>query len=425
MLQAGQTIRYEADTSTFANAQIGYAPMVGSRYAQDASLRFLELTWREVEPEQGVYAWDALEEKYGLAALRAQGIHLVLRFVCDVPGRSSHLDIPDWLYDQTGDGSWYSSSYGKGYSPDYTNDVFRAAHRRVIAALAGHFDTDGFVTYVELGSLGHWGEWHIQQSADLVPMPGEAIRDQYAADYLDAFSGARLLMRRPFRTAAAHGLGLYNDMTGAEADTSEWLDWMQNGGWYAAEQNALVPMPEAWNTAPIGGELTSSLSMKELLNTQLARTLQLVQASHMSFLGPKTAQETQRSGYDAVLHALGYRLRVTSLQLTHAAEGTVAALTLLNEGAAPFYWDWDLNLYVEDATGSTLRTFRLPLALPELLPGQQRTVEVTLEGISFSRLPWAQNPQLALGIVDPLTGCDAVRFAMQTARRNGRAVLLG
>lgn len=34
-------------------------------------------------------------------------------------------------------------------------------------------------------------------------------------------------------------------------------------------------------------------------------------------------------------------------------------------------------------------------------------------------------PQLTLGIVDPLTGCDAVRFAIQTARRNGRAVLLG
>ena len=68
--------------------------------AGDATLRFLELTWREVEPEEGVYAWEDISRKYGLASLREQGIHLVLRFVCDVPGKDTHLDIPDWLYAQ-------------------------------------------------------------------------------------------------------------------------------------------------------------------------------------------------------------------------------------------------------------------------------------------------------------------------------------
>ena len=130
------------------------------------------------------------------------------------------MDIPDWLYAQTGDGSWYSTDYGKGYSPDYNNATFRAAHRRVLAALGEHFGTDGFVTYVELGSLGHWGEWHIKTGEGLVPMPGEAIRDEYVADYEAAFPTAKLLMRRPFNITAAHGLGVYNDMTGHGKDLS-------------------------------------------------------------------------------------------------------------------------------------------------------------------------------------------------------------
>lgn len=150
------TRTYQEDPSAFANAQIGYAPMVGSTDHPNATLRYLELTWREVEPTEGQYAWDAIEQRYGLAALREQGIHLVLRFVCDVPGQKKHLDIPEWLYAQTADGSWYSTSYGKGYSPDYANDILRAAHHKVVSALAEHFDADGFVTYVELGSLGHW-----------------------------------------------------------------------------------------------------------------------------------------------------------------------------------------------------------------------------------------------------------------------------
>ena len=101
MFDIGWTKNYDADDSAFANAQIGYAPSVTSDNTKDATLRYLELTWREVEPEEGVYAWDAIEEKYSLADLREQGIHLVLRFICDNPtNHEQQMDIPDWLYNK-------------------------------------------------------------------------------------------------------------------------------------------------------------------------------------------------------------------------------------------------------------------------------------------------------------------------------------
>ena len=425
------TRTYAAEDSAFPNAQIGYAPMTDDPEAGDATLRYLELRWREVEPEEGVYAWEAIKQKYGLAALREQGIHLVLRFVCDVPGKEPHLDIPDWLYAQTGDGSWYDTAYGKGYSPDYANETFRAAHRRVLGALAAFLGTDGFVTYVELGSLGHWGEWHIKSGEGLVPMPEEAIRDEYAADYRAAFPTAELLMRRPFRFAAEQHLGLYNDMTGHEKDTKEWLGWIEHGGWYGSDPHALVPMPAFWQDAPVGGEFTSSLSMQDLLVKNLPRTLDLLEASHMSFLGPKTAQAACTKGYDAVLRRLGYRLRVTELKLTPCAGGVSAALTVANEGVAPFYWDWAVNLYGEDAAGNTLYTVPLPLSLPELMPGETQTVSVVLEGAEIRQLcgGWKKSlsrsqTHLTIGIVDPMTGRDAVRFAMKGKQKNGRMVLL-
>ena len=430
-MNTSNTRTYAAEDSAFPNAQIGYAPMIDDPEAGDATLRYLELRWREVEPEEGVYAWEAIEQKYGLAALREQGIHLVLRFVCDVPGKEPHLDIPDWLYEQTKDGSWYDTAYGKGYSPDYANETFRAAHHRVLGALAAFLGTDGFVTYVELGSLGHWGEWHIKSGEGLVPMPEETIRDEYAADYLAAFPAAELLMRRPFRFAAEQHLGLYNDMTGHEKDTKEWLGWIEHGGWYGSDPHALVPMAAFWQDAPVGGEFTSSLSMQDLLVKNLPRTLDLLEASHMSFLGPKTAQAVCAKGYDAVLRRLGYRLRVTELKLTPCAGGVSADLTVANEGAAPFYWDWAVNLYGEDAAGNTLYTVPLPLSLPELMPGESQTVSVVLEGAEIRQLcgGWKKSlsrsqTHLTIGIVDPMTGRDAVRFAMKGKQKNGRMVLL-
>lgn len=151
----------------------------------------------------------------------------------------------------------------------------------------------------------------------------------------------------------------------------------------------------------------------------------------MSFLGPKTAPVRDTKGYNAVLKRLGYRLRVTKLKLTMCAEGVSAELTVANEGAAPFYWDWPANLYLEDAAGGTLCTARLPLSLPELMPGDSQKVSVTLEGADAQELigrGWKRLfhslKHLTIGIVDPMTGRDAVRFAMKAAQKNGRTILL-
>ena len=94
-----------------------------------------------------------------------------------------------------------------GYCDDTANmpkgvrsEALIEAHARVIHALGQRYDSDPFVAYVELGSLGHWGEWHIHEKAG--QMPGKAIRDRYAQAYKDAFTQTPLMMRRPFRFAA-------------------------------------------------------------------------------------------------------------------------------------------------------------------------------------------------------------------------------
>ena len=181
-------------------------------------------------------------------------------------------------------------------------------------------------------------------------------------------------------------------------------------------------MPDAWQTAPIGGELTSRLSMEQLLTTDLSRTVSLIRQSHMSFLGPKTAETAFREGYDAVLAALGYRLRVTEASLRRVTGGTVLTLTFTNDGTAPFYWDWPVNVYVEEADGTTVEAQPLALSLPDLLPGGCQTVKTKLAGVP-GRWWEEQDRRITLGIVDPMTGRDAVRFAMQTAQEDGRTVL--
>ena len=148
---------YKADEGVYPNPYVGFAPDCNSvELCQDSALVYMNLKWRELEPEEGVYAWRDIEADNHLDEWRKAGKHLVLRFVCDYPKSEEHMDIPDWLYEKTKDGEFYTIEYGCGYCPDYNNQVFISEHEKVINEIGRHFKDDGFLAYVELGSLGHW-----------------------------------------------------------------------------------------------------------------------------------------------------------------------------------------------------------------------------------------------------------------------------
>lgn len=146
---------------------------------------------------------------------------------------------------------------------------------------------DDFIAYIELGGLGHWGEWHVHSDAGIRQLPRKEVRKDYIAPFQPVFPKAKILMRRPFDTGLEGDFGIYNDVFGDKSATKTWLNWIQNGGSYdqTQEQAALKAMPNAWEKTPIGGELTSSQSMSTLLGNNLDELTDEAKAAHLTFLG--------------------------------------------------------------------------------------------------------------------------------------------
>ena len=433
-----ETFVFEADKGVLYNPLIGYAPQADEEDdVGENTLVYLDITWRELEPEEGVYDWEGIEEENHLSRWRKEGKHAVLRFVCDYPGDEAHMDIPDWLYEKTGgDGVDYDIKYGKGYAPNYNNETFIRHHARAVRALGEYFGRDTFVSYVELGSLGHWGEWHVKAGAGLYGMPEGRVRRAYVEPYTTSFPHARLLMRRPFREMP-DGCGVYNDMTGEEKSTREWLGWIAHGGEYdqTGEADGLKAAPEIWKRAPVGGEFTSSADMEEMLGDQMETTLALLKASHMSFLGPNIPDmETGPIRAEAlfVLSCLGYRYRIAKMEMETSffQKNVKVTTTWVNDGAAPIYWSFTPCLYVTvrqrergaDAGEMIVGRYPLSLDLTALLPGQEReaTAEIPREFLEDSGL-WSV--RIWAGIENPETGRPEVLLAMDAQRRDHLSLL--
>ena len=411
-------MRYPASDDVLVN------PFAGSAvWALDLSQRtvpftlvYVNITWRELEPEEGRFDFAGIEEKYHFDHWRAAGKHLILRFGADFPSSVPHCDLPDWLAERIGGGP-YDIPYGKGWCPDYTDETFLTAHRAAVTALGERYNADPFVAFVELGSLGHWGEWHVHRDAG--SMPDNGIKSRVVRDYREAFPDTFRLMRRPFLAAREYGCGLYNDMTGAVEDTLEWLDWIANGDGPEDEEGLVVPMPDAWKTVPVGGELTSGIPVADQLTVGENRRnlIRMLRLSHASWIGPHSFAdlkgEVPKDELSQVLRNLGYRLRADECRIS----GKEITLTLVNDGTAPFYFPWPVLLRLTGAEGSET-ILKADLDIRTVLPGSPVSVSVPIprEAAGWTRIE--------TGIADPVTGEPAVRLAMETEVRNGWHLLV-
>lgn len=426
-LSRRKTIKqYKESQAAFGNPLMGYVPSAWyNEVSEDISLLYMDITWAELEPEEGVYNWASIDEENQISRWRKEGKHLVFRFVCDIPSDEEHMDIPEWLYEKSGKaGKWYDGEYGKGFAPDYNNPTIISCHEQAVKALGEHFGQDGLISYVELGSLGHWGEWHVNYSEGIQRIPREAVREKYILPWTEAFPDAMILMRRPFASAEKYGFGLYNDMTGQPEATQSWFDWINNGGKYdqTGEKNVIVPMKDFWKTAPSGGEFTSSLSMEEMLDTNLSGTVEMIREAHTTFLGPKIPDENYVDGYKEVLKNMGYRLWISMAELKNTAKGSRLKLTWENSGVAPMYKEWPVYVYIEDESGKLVEKSRISIKISSLFPGEKATTLTALETERLNSL-LEKGYRLSVGIEDPMTELPCVRFAMETLYQEGKNYL--
>lgn len=414
-------------TDVLNNPYMGWAPSAErGPYNQLHRLVYAGLKWSELEPEKGNFAWSAIENKFKVCYWVGKKIKIVFRFIMDYPGKANHMDIPQWLYKEiNGDGTWYDG----GFSPNYKNKVLIQNHQRVINALAQRYGNNPGLAFIQMGSIGHWGEFHTLylKAPDSGYMPGTGISDQYVSHYLSAFKKEKILMRRPFQTAKDNKLGLYNDMFGDKTETERFIRYFNNGyannGDWGFAAGSYPAMPDFWKYAPSGGEFGGNVT-QYLSDTAISQTIRLAAESHISFLGPRCPADPAKGSapqknIDALHKTMGYRfvLQKTTLEQIIRPGSTVpVAMVWNNKGAAPFYYDWPLEFSLADMNGGIVGKTTVNADIRTWLPG--------ITTINTSASVPKSLPEgiytFCIGILDPETGNPGMDLAIAGKRSDGR-----
>ncbi len=411
----------------------GWAPSaLYGPYNQPHRLVHAYITWRELEPERGVFDWEALEKKNSFDAWFNKGVRIITRINLDYPTDNPNIiEIPDWLYEMIdGDGTWYQTSeIGSGFSPNYANPILIAEHERMIKAFGERYNNDPRIAFIQLGSIGHWGEWHTWPSGSGV-FPEEPVANQYIQHYVDALDQKMLGIRRPLAHARLNNFGYFNDRIGHEPTTEQWMFWINNGmdydNWYNRRVYPEAAVPDFWHTAYSAGEFGSGNALLWLRDETVSDTLRQVRISHTSWAGPCSpagvGNVPDLVNINTVLNTMGYHFVVETV--THeptAVAGEELAINMVwnNKGVAPFYFEWPLEIGLINAEDELVFTAIVDEDIRSWLPGRH-SVDL---GLAIEQTLPAGTYRLVTAILNPETGKPGVDLGIKGRRDDGRYVL--
>ena len=399
--QALAFVRPASAPGPLDNPLKGYCPYVtAGEIHRPYSMSFLYTSWKELEPTEGNYAFEAWEKKEW-SHPRAKGKHLVIRVYADYPKKPSGL--PDWLRTKGVREKKYRD-HGGGMSPDYDHPQMVVAMERFVSAFGKRYNNNPRVAFIQLGLLGFWGEWHTYPHEEW--FASEKTQRRIIRAYLKAFPDKQLMARYADGVLADYReIGFHDDMFPEDTDNGkEWsfLARMRRAG-----------HSDTWKRKVVGGEMAPHNAPK-WLGGQWNHTLEMIRRSHFSWVGPYgPALEPENSREflkrsDEMVRKMGYQFRLEEIR--HSARvlpGAPCKVVLqgVNEGVAPFYYPWPVQLAWIDDGGKILSKTNLNDDVRKWLPGP---FSLKADMLAPSK---AGGYRIGFGIEDPWQGKPVVRLA--------------
>lgn len=414
--------RFQETDETFANPGQGW---MTTRRMPDGpgrfpySVAYFRLNWEDIEPAEGQYNWQLIDEP--LAAWARREARIAFRIMTTNAHTKGYYCSPKWLFD-AGCKSYEYVAGGADIAsggaritriePDYGDPLYLEKHGRFIQALAERYDGNPQIEFIDIGSYGIWGEWHTKHAQ---PWP---VRKQIIDMYLNGFRKTQLASMSDDAEALAYslarGTGFRRDGVG-----SPWHE----ANWIGSKKYAQVEgFADQWKRAPVVFEWYGPYDYLLERDWSFDRALDFMAANHVTFINdnvgkvppeqmPKLEQLARRAGYRFVLRELSHPEHVAR------GETLTVAMNWSNVGVGKLYRRYVLELYLLDSAGAIVHQQpQSEIDVTSWLPGD-RSVAGALR--LPATLPSGQYT-LGLALVDPASEKPAIRLAIDAPHTDRR-----
>jgi hypothetical protein len=322
------------------------------------SVVYLRLPWSFIEPEEGVFTWSIVDTP----AQRwiDKGKQVAFRFSCSESWL--RYATPKWVEEAGAKGYNFSPGElrkdGAYWEPDYGDPIFLDKLDQLLAVAASRYDGNPNVAFIDIGSLGVWGEGHTFSSTRL----------KYPSSVLKTHIDLHTKHFKRTLLAVNDDFSLHGDDT--------LIDYAFKAGLTLRDDSILVQAPPHhyyhadfaqlfWPKLPVILENEHyGASRDKGIWGDGSKYLEAVEEYHASYVSihwwPREFMTEQAELIQKINRRLGYRLQLK--EISWPAETTInAAFTVSmkwgNAGVAPCYPGGYVALTLKDQEGGIVSVF--------------------------------------------------------------------
>ena len=407
---AAGTVTFTEETGVIRNPGQGWSTM-GGKWSFDQTdpvvnigAVYCRFSWTHLEPAEGRYNWKPLDDLLSFAA--SKGLPASFRIMC----ASQHGDgwsTPPWVFKKGAkDEPFIVPKTIRGqptnmvhHTPLFDDPVFMDTHRRFIKALAARYDGDPRLAGLDLGSYGHWGEWHCgglppdtnryvaaEVRAKLKRVPPRKypfeIRKQYADWYLEGFRKTPLVfmtddwevLKYALGTGPTARVGLRRDGVASPWHFKRWIG--------TTPYDAIPQMIDVWKDCPVWFEFFGSGKSILEKGWDLPYAIEWMLTNHVTVVNTCPFSPWQLK--DDPVHYpplrkidlyAGARLVPLKADVRRAGRRVSVELSGVNKGVARIHLPYVAQIVVTDAAGREVMVHDATADPGSWLPGPFRLVD--------------------------------------------------
>lgn len=366
---------------------------------------YIRTSWTALEPKEGQYNWKELDGMLKVA--ENQGLPLSLRIMCACI-KAKAPSTPQWVFDKGAKGDKIVIQLeDKGQtndvtqiSPRFDDPIFMREHKRFIEALAKRYDGDPRIAGIDIGSYGHWGEWHCHglppdTNRYMTAVPPEKrphtkplvypfeIRRQYADWYLDNFKKTPLVfmtddwetLKYAIGEAGPSRVGLRRDGVGSPWHATRWIG--------NPPYDQIPKMGEVWKDRPVWFEFFGHAPDMVKKGWDVPAAIDFMLTNHVTVVNTIPFSPWELKDFDPDLFKqlkkldlyAGARLVPKKGAVKRFGKAVAVALSGENKGVARIHLPYSLQAVVTGPNGQELFAADLAADPRSWLPGPFKFAE--------------------------------------------------
>ena len=276
----------------------------------ESSIAYFRWYWEELEPQEGKFNWKMVDSV--LARAKEHGQRLATR-IMPANGREG---VPDWYkkmgakgYEYVAESTQHAGKTTPSWMPDHADPLYIKYMGRLVKEFAKRYDGNPDIDHIDIGSYGHWGEWHLSFVKEKQSYPFE-LKKTIIDWYLDNFKKTPLVICEDaedgLEYATQNGSGWRADCMGDYGPPNNWNLMTR----YLKLPEMYPSVGEAWKTRPVAFETCGTMESWFQADRDIEFIYCVCLELHTSVLNNKSTPIPPEwwPATDKFLKRMGYRL---------------------------------------------------------------------------------------------------------------------